>query len=287
MKARTILAIPVPILLLLAIVIPAEAQTTEVDFQQAVAAYQQSSTLPAAEKVIRLAAAMPQLPPIPEEARKHFVRGTALFKDAKSPEDYKQVVDEFTQAMQLAPWWPDARYNFALALEAAGDYASAILNVKLYLLFKLSGTDARIAQDKIYALEAKQEKAAKGPSPATLAQQQQDKYKDWLGRLDGARFSYSRPDRGGTDASTGSPIIAQINVIVIRGNHAIHSWSVKFANGNVREMGLVSQPLEISGSTFIEPSAPGYKPGEYAINNDGAFISYVSPSGEKWIFARQ
>ncbi len=108
-----------------------------------------------------MAAAMDQLPPIPEEARRHFVRGTALFKDAKSPDDYKQVVDEFTQAARLAPWWPDARYNYALALEAAGHYDKAIAALKLYLLFKLPEADARASQDKIYILEAKKEKAAK------------------------------------------------------------------------------------------------------------------------------
>jgi ankyrin repeat protein len=48
-------------------------------------------------------------------------------------------------------------------LEAAGDYDNAILNVKLYLLFKLSDADARAAHDKIYALEARQEKQDLGP----------------------------------------------------------------------------------------------------------------------------
>jgi TonB family protein len=153
MKTRTSYFVLILFLLLLAVA-STQAQTTNADFQQAVSAYQQSFSADAAEKVIRIAAAMPQLPPIPEEARRHFVRGTALFKDAKSPDDFKQVTEEFQQAVRLAPWWPDARYNFALALEAAGDYDNAILNVKLYLLFKLSDADARAAHDKIYALEA-------------------------------------------------------------------------------------------------------------------------------------
>jgi hypothetical protein len=159
MKARTILLGLMLLPSFCAIAVPARAQTSDADFQQAVAAYQQSPSDATAEKVIRLAAAMEQLPPIPEEARRHFISGTALFKDAKSPDDYKQVVYEFTQTTNRAPWWPEARYNFALAQEAAGDYNSAIANVKLYLLFKLSEADARGAQDKIYALEAKQRKA--------------------------------------------------------------------------------------------------------------------------------
>ena len=171
MKTRTILLGVMLLSLFCAIAVPARAQTANNNFRQAVTAYHMDAT---AEKVILMAAAiyqMQEIPPpppppptpIPEEARRHFVRGTALFKDAKSPDDYKLVVDEFTQAANLAPWWPEARYNCALAWEAAGDYDKAIENLKLYLQFKLPDADARAAQDKIYALEAKQEKQDLGP----------------------------------------------------------------------------------------------------------------------------
>jgi hypothetical protein len=192
MKARAILLglILQPLICVLAV--PACAQTSNADFQQAVAAYQQSPSDASAEEVIRMAATMNQLPPIPEEARRHFVRGTALFKDAKSPDEFKQVVDEFRQAARIAPWWPDARYNFALAWEAAGDYDKAIVNVKLYLLFKLPDSDARTAQDKIYALEAKQEKAAKAKeeenSPQAVAAREQQSFQDLLKKMDGRRY---------------------------------------------------------------------------------------------------
>jgi hypothetical protein len=149
------------IVVMLMWVSPAPAQSTGADFELAVADYQQSPTTAAAEKVIKLAAAMDRLPAIPEEARRHFVRGTALFKDAASPDDFNLVLDEFKQATQLAPWWPEARYNWALAYESAGDYGAVIVNLNLYLLFKLPEAEARAVQDKIYALEAKQEKAAK------------------------------------------------------------------------------------------------------------------------------
>jgi hypothetical protein len=99
-------------------------------------------------------------PPVPEEARKHFVMGTTLFKDAKTPGDFVLVVSQFKQAADLAPQWPDARYNLALAKEAAGDFSAAMADLKIYQQFKLSDTEARTAQDKIYALEAKQEKKA-------------------------------------------------------------------------------------------------------------------------------
>ena len=119
--------------------------------------------------------------PIPEEARKHFVMGATFFKDARTPDDYAQVESEFKQATDLAPQWPDARYNLALAREAAGDYAGAIADLKLYLQFKLSDADARAAQDKIYALEAKQEKAA----DAAKANSQEAKLAAFMKSLDG------------------------------------------------------------------------------------------------------
>ncbi len=141
-----------------------QGQSTNADFQQALAEYHQSSgpaNLAAAEKVIKLAVAMDQMPPIPEEARKHFLIGNALFKDAKTLDDYTQVINEFNQAISNAPWWPEARYNRALAFEADGKYADAVEQLKLYQLFKLPDDEARTVQDKIYVLGAKQEKAAK------------------------------------------------------------------------------------------------------------------------------
>lgn len=116
--------------------------------------------------------------PIPEEARKHFVMGTALFKDAKTAGDFSQVESEFTKAADLAPQWPDARYDLALAKEAAGDYSGAMADLKLYQQFKLPEAEARTVQDKIYVLDAKQAKrvsddAAKTAAEAALAKERE------------------------------------------------------------------------------------------------------------------
>ena len=119
MKARSILLGLMFLPLFCAVAVPARAQTGNDDFQQAVAAYLQSHNVSTATNVIKLAAAMDQLPPIPEEARRHYVSGTTLFKQAKSTDDIKQAADEFEQATRLAPWWPEARFNYALALYEA------------------------------------------------------------------------------------------------------------------------------------------------------------------------
>ncbi len=133
------------------------------------------------------AAATP--PPIPEEARKHFVKGTTRFKDAKTADDFLQVESEFKQAVELAPQWPEARYNLALAKEAAGDYSGAMADLKLYQQFKVSEAETRTVQDKIYALEAKEELAAKKQveeqQAAAAEEQKKRDYQDKLGFLEG------------------------------------------------------------------------------------------------------
>src|SRR5262249_52889823 len=87
-------------------------------------------------------------PSFPEEARRHFVMGTTLFKEAKTPSDFAEAEREFKQAVDLAPQWPDARYNLALAEESAGHYSAAIADLKAYQQFKLSDPEARKVQDK-------------------------------------------------------------------------------------------------------------------------------------------
>ena len=126
-----------------------------------------------AEDVSPNASAVTQPAPIPEEARKHFVMGTTLFKDAKTPDDYSQVTAELKQATDIAPQWPEARYNLALARETAGDYSGAMADLKLYQQFKLSGEEVRKAQDKIYVLEAKGMEAAKKKVSDAAAQSDQ------------------------------------------------------------------------------------------------------------------
>jgi len=77
-------------------------------------------------------------------------------KSGKPSVGGKSIIEEFTEAARLAPQWPEARYNLALAKESAGDYSGAMTDLKLYQQFKLSDTEARTVQDKIYAIEARQ-----------------------------------------------------------------------------------------------------------------------------------
>jgi hypothetical protein len=173
----------------------AEESSTNAAFQQAVSEYQKADkpTAKAAENVIKLAIALDQLPAIPEAARKHFVMGGTLFKEAKHTNDYAAATAEFAEAVRQAPWWPEARYNYALAEEAANDFPGAISDLKLYQLFKQAKDEARAVQDKIYSLEARaklaqkrreeQEQAAATAAAATKAEN--DGYYRRLGFLAG------------------------------------------------------------------------------------------------------
>jgi len=66
--------------------------------------------------------------------------------------------------------------------------------VRLYLLFKLPDADSRAAQDKIYALEARQEKAAKTKADEaaaqTVATPPQNSFDALLRKIDGRRYTH-------------------------------------------------------------------------------------------------
>lgn len=94
---------------------------------------------------------------IPEEARRAFVQGSTLAKEAKTPEQQLLAVESFQKAVDLAPKWADALYNLAVAQELAGRYSDAQATLKRYIQTKPGEKEARNAQDRIYALEAKAE----------------------------------------------------------------------------------------------------------------------------------
>ena len=148
-------------------------------------------------------------PPIPEEARRHFVMGTTMFKEAKAPGDFVLAEAEFKQATDLAPQWPDARYNLALAKEAAGDIPGAMADLKLYQQFKLNDAEARAAQDKIYALEAKQkmvnDEKYTVQGRARAAQRQ---FADLVQKLDGTVFVRQADDQ--KRAEPGYPTLDEV-----------------------------------------------------------------------------
>ena len=105
--------------------------------------------------ILRLASEMKPAPAIPEEARIHFVEGTAIVKAAKNPAQQTLAAQSFTEALKVAPWWGDAYYNLGVAQELAEKYDAAEQAFNFYLLSNPSVTEKREVQDRIYALSAK------------------------------------------------------------------------------------------------------------------------------------
>lgn len=97
--------------------------------------------------------------PIPESAREKYVMGITLRDQAKIVSDYDLPITKFKEAIQLAPSWADAYKELGLTLELAGKFDDAIYYLNKYLTFNPSADDARKAQDEIYIIKAKKEKA--------------------------------------------------------------------------------------------------------------------------------
>lgn len=109
--------------------------------------------------IIKLASELKPAPAIPEEARKHFVEGTAIVKAAKNPAQQALAAQSFTEALKIAPWWGDAYYNLGVAQELAEKYDEAEQAFNFYLLSNPSDAERREVQDRIYGLSAKRKLA--------------------------------------------------------------------------------------------------------------------------------
>jgi hypothetical protein len=90
--------------------------------------------------------------PVPgEDVRRYRVQAEA----AVSEKRFQDAANLYGKALYIAPWWPEGHFNAALILGDLGQYAKAIDHMQKYLVLVPNAPDARAAQDKIYAWEAK------------------------------------------------------------------------------------------------------------------------------------
>ncbi len=144
------------------------------------------------EKIIKHVQTMRPLPAIPEEARRYFIEGNALLKAAKAQKGYGLAIDAYRQCLLTAPWWAEALYNYAVALDLANQFDEGMNALKLYIATNPGEGESRKAQDKIYEIGAKKKLAAQEreeSSPQAVAAREQNKSEDWLTKIDGRRYT--------------------------------------------------------------------------------------------------
>lgn len=135
------------------------------------------------EKIIKLGAEIKPAPAVPEEARRSYVEGVTIVKSAKEAGSQKLAIESFNEALRLAPWWGDAYYGLAVALELTGQLDEAEQTLKWFMLSNPGESEARDAQDRVYAIGAKRKLAVADAAEATAKQEKADREKaasDWL-----------------------------------------------------------------------------------------------------------
>jgi len=174
------------VLTALVLIANAFAQSPREDLQQMVEQLQNTPNDNALrEQIVKLAQELKPAPVIPTEAKRAFVMGGTYQQEAKSVEDYGLAVKAFQDAVAVAPWWGDAYYNLSVALESAKRYDEAKSAIMLYLLTEPK--DAEQAEERLYAIEAKKNLAARAASAAQAAEERKKSSieGDWLDGRDG------------------------------------------------------------------------------------------------------
>jgi len=98
---------------------------------------------------------------ISSEAKRYMFRGQAAIEEATDISGYQDAVNEFKQAIRLAPDWPAAWFNLGIAQDKAEDFSGAMESFKIYLVLAPDAPDYEDVEGFIFKLEYKQENAAR------------------------------------------------------------------------------------------------------------------------------
>jgi tetratricopeptide (TPR) repeat protein len=107
------------------------------------------------DHVVKLAAALPTLPPIPEQARRLYEQASTLMRQARGPQELEQPMSFLRWALVFAPWWGDAYYQLSRALELTGRYDLAMKNLSYYIELNPPEAEARAARNHLIELQTK------------------------------------------------------------------------------------------------------------------------------------
>lgn len=90
-------------------------------------------------------------PSIPENAHMYKLQA----EDAIRNKEFEEAAYRYCEALNIAPWWPQAHFNRALVLAEINEFSSAAKEMKRYLALAPDAPDASEAQKQIYIWQAK------------------------------------------------------------------------------------------------------------------------------------
>jgi hypothetical protein len=253
--------------LLLVVSFGASAQTPREQFAQMLDTLQKTPKDDGLrENIVRLGKELKPAPAVPEDARRELVQGNTALEEATGMDDYARAARHYQDALARAPWWGAAYLSLARAQELQFDYTSAERNLKLYMLTAASPDDSRKAQDYLYALQFKQERADR-----TRAD-----YDNKFGWLSG-QWSVSRKllDKTGYAVVETDPVALQASVEGSRVTLKVDTDTIEHDH---RYGGDRDSPIRVDGSFRMSYDGSG----QLMMEVLGARNSYTCPVDYGW-----
>lgn len=112
-------------------------------------------------KVLQLAISLPQRPAVPEEARQLFKTASERIQQADAPGALREPITLLQRVTAMAPWWGNAYYNLAKALELSSSYDEAIEALQYYIQLAPNEADATAGRADMEKLKQKAKDAKK------------------------------------------------------------------------------------------------------------------------------
>jgi tetratricopeptide (TPR) repeat protein len=256
----------------------AQAQSPQQTLNQYIADLQKNpNDYALREKIIRHVQAMKQAPAVPDEAKRHLVRGNAAFKGAKEARDFQDAAEEFKKALLHAPWLAEGYYNLGVIQDKAGLYDDAMRNLKFYLIAAPKAPDAEKVKELVYEIEYRKEKAAKDKEAAARkaaedSRVQQEaaarKQAEFLSRINGARYVYYFwANRSDTGARTQYVITLDVRGDTVTQGQGLANGQDWFSTGTIYKIDGRTLLLFINGKPYPQ--------GNGVISDDGSTINFA------------